>query len=60
MAPVLYSATMSLDGLIAGPGGDMSWLTPHLTPNPLVDELIAGISAGRDGAVVPCPTLTSP
>jgi hypothetical protein len=27
MATILYSATMSLDGFIAGPGGDMSWLT---------------------------------
>jgi hypothetical protein len=27
---LLYSATMSLDGFIAGPGGDMSWLTEHL------------------------------
>ena len=29
MAKLLYSATMSLDGFIAGPGGDMSWLTEH-------------------------------
>jgi len=29
MAKVLYSAAMSLDGFIAGPGGDMSWLTEH-------------------------------
>jgi dihydrofolate reductase len=27
MARLLYSATMSADGFIAGPGGDMSWLT---------------------------------
>jgi dihydrofolate reductase len=26
MAKVLYSATMSLDGFIAGAGGDMSWM----------------------------------
>ena len=26
MGKLLYSATMSLDGFIAGPGGDMSWL----------------------------------
>jgi hypothetical protein len=32
---LLYSATMSLDGLIAGPGGDMQWLAKHLAePNP--------------------------
>jgi dihydrofolate reductase len=47
MATLLYSVTMSLDGYIAGPGGDMSWLTPHLGPNPLVDELI-----GRTGAIL--------
>src|SRR5438874_244140 len=45
MATVLYSATMSLDGFIAGPGGDMSWLTEHLGPNPVVDELIPRIGA---------------
>lgn len=29
MAKLLYSAAMSLDGFIAGPGGDMSWLNRH-------------------------------
>jgi dihydrofolate reductase len=45
MATMLYSATMSLDGFIAGPGGDMSWLTEHIGPNPLVDDLIDRIGA---------------
>jgi dihydrofolate reductase len=36
---------MSLDGFIAGPGGDMSWLTEHLGPNPEVDEVIGEIGA---------------
>jgi dihydrofolate reductase len=45
MGTLLYSATMSLDGFIAGPGGDMSWLTAHLGPNPTVDELIGRIGA---------------
>ena len=45
MATMLYSATMSLDGFIAGPGGDMSWLTEHLGPNPTVDGLIGEIGA---------------
>src|SRR4051812_49066255 len=45
MAKLLYSATMSLDGFIAGPGGDMSWLTEHLGPNPTVEELIGEIGA---------------
>jgi dihydrofolate reductase len=45
MGKVLYSFSMSLDGFIAGPGGDMSWLTEHLGPNPTVDELIGEIGA---------------
>jgi dihydrofolate reductase len=47
MAKLLYSVTMSLDGFIAGPGGDMSWLKPYLGPNPVVDDLIA-----RTGAIL--------
>ena len=31
---------MSLDGFIAGPGGDMSWMADYAGPNPVVDELI--------------------
>jgi dihydrofolate reductase len=45
MGKLLYSGTISLDGFIAGPGGDMSWLTEHLGPNPAVDELIGQIGA---------------
>ena len=45
MAKVLYSATTSLDGFIAGPGGDASWMTRFMGPNPLVDELIPRIGA---------------
>jgi dihydrofolate reductase len=45
MGKLLYSATMSLDGFIAGPGGDMGWLTEHLGPNPAVDEVIRNIGA---------------
>ncbi|MFC4010368.1 dihydrofolate reductase family protein [Nonomuraea purpurea] len=45
MSKLLYSVSMSVDGFIAGPGGDMSWLTEHLGPNPLVDELIGDIGA---------------
>src|SRR6478736_2012758 len=44
MAGFLYSAAMSLDGFIAGPGGDMSWITPHFRPN-VVHELIPRIGA---------------
>ena len=45
MAKLLYSATMSLDGVIAGPGGDMSWLTEHLGPNPVAEQLVDEIGA---------------
>ncbi len=50
MARVLYSVTMSLDGFIAGPGGDMSWLRPYLGPNPEAEALVADIGAILVGA----------
>ena len=45
MAKVLYSATMSVDGFIAGPGGDISRLTEHRGPNPTVDDVVGQIGA---------------
>jgi dihydrofolate reductase len=45
MATMLYSVTMSVDGFITGAGGDMSWMTEYLGPNPMVDELIGNIGA---------------
>ncbi|RSM81221.1 deaminase [Kibdelosporangium aridum] len=45
MAKMLYSVSMSADGFIAGPGGDMQWLTDYLGPNPLVDDLIGDVGA---------------
>jgi len=42
---LLYSATMSLDGFIAGVGGDMSWLSDYLEAGPDVDGLMDGIGA---------------
>src|SRR4051812_29970512 len=46
MSKLLYSATMSLDGFIAGPDGDMSWLSEHLANSDIdVDQLMAGIGA---------------
>jgi dihydrofolate reductase len=36
---------MSLDSFIAGPNGDMSWLTPYLGPNPAVSDVIGKIGA---------------
>ncbi|WP_027944267.1 dihydrofolate reductase family protein [Amycolatopsis taiwanensis] len=47
---LLYSATMSLDGFIAGPGGDQSWMTRYLGPNPVADELVDDIGALLVGA----------
>ncbi|SER07440.1 dihydrofolate reductase family protein [Microlunatus flavus] len=46
MSKLLYSATMSLDGFIAGPDGDMSWLSDYLaTPNPGADLLMDEIGS---------------
>lgn len=50
MAALLYSASMSLDGFIAGPDGDMSWLSEHLGPNPEADRLVGDIGALLIGA----------
>ena len=44
-ARMVYGVTMSLDGFIAGPGGDMGWLTPHIGPNPAVGEFIAEVGS---------------
>jgi dihydrofolate reductase len=45
MGKLLYSATMSVDGFIAGPGGDMSWLTEFLGPNPAAEALVGEIGS---------------
>lgn len=45
MATFMYSAAMSLDGFIAGPGGDMSWMAAYVGPNPVVEELITQTGA---------------
>ena len=50
-AKLIYSATMSLDGFIAGPGGDMSWLTKHLgAADPVAQSLLENIGALLVGA----------
>jgi dihydrofolate reductase len=36
---------MSVDGFIAGPGGDMGWLVDYLGPNPVVDDLVPKVGA---------------
>jgi dihydrofolate reductase len=51
MAKLLYSFTMSLDGYIAGPGGDMSWLSDVIQePNPVADRLVSDIGCLLVGA----------
>lgn len=46
MPRIVFAATCSLDGFLAGPGGDMSWLSEHLDgPNPHADRLLAGTGA---------------
>ena len=45
MGTLLYSATMSLDGFIAGPDGDMTWMAPFLGPDPAIDSLSAQTGA---------------
>jgi dihydrofolate reductase len=50
MSRTLYSATMSLDGFIAGPGGDMHWVLPFFGPDPVADGLVDRIGALLVGA----------
>ena len=47
MTTMLYAATASADGYIAGPNGDMSWLKPFLggEPDPIFEQVIPRISA---------------
>lgn len=46
MSALLYSATMSVDGFIAGVGGDMSWLSDLLLrSDDEVEDLMHGIGA---------------
>jgi dihydrofolate reductase len=52
MAKLLYSATMSLDGFIAGPDGDMTWMNelPEIGAHPVSDGLWQRIGALLTGA----------
>jgi dihydrofolate reductase len=45
MGKVLWHVTMSLDGFIAGPRDDMTWLADYLGPNPTADEVLAEVGA---------------
>ena len=46
MTQLRVDISMSLDGFIAGPGGDMQWLAKHLAePNPEAAALMEDIRA---------------
>jgi dihydrofolate reductase len=45
MGQVLWHVTMSLDGYIAGPRDDMTWLADYLGPNQTADEVLARVGA---------------
>jgi dihydrofolate reductase len=50
MSRTLYSCGMSLDGFIAGPGGDMQWMAPYMGPHPVADSLpeqVGSLLVGR-------------
>ncbi|MFG1927040.1 dihydrofolate reductase family protein [Cryptosporangium sp. NPDC048952] len=52
MGKLLYGATMSLDGFIAGVNGDMQWLGDFLGgPDPIADELVANVGSCLVGGV---------
>ena len=52
MSKLLYAATMSLDGFIAGPDGDMSWLAEVGLPDVDVDGLKRRSDEGPEAHVV--------
>jgi dihydrofolate reductase len=60
MAKVLYHITMSLDGFVAGPAGDMTWLAGlHAGPNPVVERVVGGIGAIVMGHNTYAPATTA-
>ncbi len=60
MAKVLYHITMSLDGFVAAPGDDMTWLSGlHAGPNPVVERVIGGIGAIVMGHNTYAPATTA-
>ena len=44
-AKSVIHATMSLDGYIAGPGDDMSWMSEYVGPNEVADQVIRATGA---------------
>ncbi|MEV7094284.1 dihydrofolate reductase family protein [Amycolatopsis sp. NPDC051045] len=60
MAKLLYHITMSLDGFVAGPADDMSWLgSLPAGPNPVVERVVGGIGAVLMGHRTYAPTTTA-
>ncbi len=45
MTKVVWHITMSLDGFIAGPDDDMTWIADYVGPNPAVTEILGQIGA---------------
>ncbi len=45
MGKLVYSTSMSLDGFIAGAGGDASWMTEYLSPDPVINEVTTQVGA---------------
>lgn len=50
MARTLWHNTMSLDGYVAGPNGDMDWMKAYVGPNERVTEVLPQIGAILIGA----------
>src|SRR3954447_9056582 len=60
MAKVLYHITMSLDGFVAGPADDMTWLAGlHAGPHPVVERVVGGIGAIVMGHNTYAPATTA-
>ncbi|EOD70182.1 dihydrofolate reductase family protein [Amycolatopsis vancoresmycina] len=60
MAKLLYHVTMSLDGFVAAPGDDMSWLGGlHTGPNPAVERVLGEVGAVLMGHRTYAPATTA-
>ncbi|WIV53277.1 dihydrofolate reductase family protein [Amycolatopsis nalaikhensis] len=60
MAKLLYHITMSLDGFVAGPADDMTWLGGlHAGPNPVVERVLGEIGAVLMGHRTYAPATTA-
>jgi hypothetical protein len=45
MGKVVIHATISLDGYIAGPNDDLSWMSAYTGPNKVADKVIRMVGA---------------